>query len=145
MFDGLNISASALTAGRLRMDVISANMANADTTRAKKVNGEWQPYRRKIVEMAPMNGGFKTHFDQALAQKAGGVKVTRVVQDQTPFKLVYEPDNPEANQEGYVKLPNVDPLKEMVDLMSVTRSYEANVTVINANKNMLMKALEIGR
>lgn len=145
MFDGLNTSASALTAGRFRMDVISSNMANADTTRGKLVNGEWQPYRRKMVEMAPLQSNFQAHFNQAVGQSGGGVKVTKVTEDQTPFKMVYQPDHPDADKDGYVKLPNVDPLKEMVDLMSATRSYEANVTVINANKNILMKALEIGR
>ena len=74
-----------------------------------------------------------------------GVKVTRIVEDDTPFQLVYDPEHPDANEEGYVKMPNVDPLTEMVDLMSATRSYEANVTVFNASKNMLMKALEIGK
>lgn len=144
MFQGLNISASALTAQRLRMDVISSNMANADTTRSKKVNGEWQPYQRKIVEMAPVSGGFQTMLDHQMGN-SGGVRVTGIVKDPTPFKMVYQPDSPDADKNGYVKMPNVDPLKEMVDLMSATRSYEANVTVMNANKNMMMKALEIGK
>ena len=75
-----------------------------------------------------------------------GVKVTRISEDQeTPFKLVYDPTHPDANADGYVNMPNVDPLKEMVDLMSATRSYEANITVFNANKSMLTKALEIGK
>ncbi len=71
--------------------------------------------------------------------------MTKIVEDQTPFKLVYDPSHPDADENGYVQLPNVDPLKEMVDLMSATRSYEANVTVLNATKGMLMKALEIGK
>ncbi len=144
LFQGLNISGSALTAQRLRMDVISSNMANADTTRSKKVNGEWQPYQRKMVEMAPVNGGFQSALDDQMNNN-GGVKVSGIVNDTTPFKMQYQPDSPDADKNGYVKMPNVDPLKEMVDLMSATRSYEANVTVMNANKNMMMKALEIGK
>ncbi|MTT32284.1 flagellar basal body rod protein FlgC [Terrilactibacillus sp. BCM23-1] len=146
MFNGLNISASGLTAQRLRMDVISSNIANADTTRDKQVNGEWQPYRRKIVEMSPANSSFQSFLNQAVGSSTGsGVKVTKVTEDQTPFNMTYEPNNPDADNNGYVRTPNVDPLKEMVDLMNSQRSYEANVTVMNANKSMLTKALEIGK
>lgn len=145
MFQSFNVSASALTAQRLRMDVISANMANVDTTRAKMVDGKWHPYRRKMVVMQP-NESFSSFLNKAMNERsAGGVKVTKIVEDQTPFKLVYDPSHPDADENGYVQLPNVDPLKEMVDLMSATRSYEANVTVLNATKGMLMKALEIGK
>jgi flagellar basal-body rod protein FlgC len=148
IFHSLNTTASALTAQRLRMDVISSNMANADTTRAKLVNGQWQPYRRKMVVMEPNGSGFSSYLNVAMNRETAvgnGVKVTKITEDQTPFKLVYDPAHPDANEEGYVQLPNVDPLKEMVDLMSATRSYEANVTVFNATKGMLMKALEIGK
>ncbi|MBM7644352.1 flagellar basal-body rod protein FlgC [Scopulibacillus daqui] len=145
MFDGLNISASALTAQRLRMDVISSNMANMDTTRSKRVNGEWQPYRRKEIHLEQAKPEFRSFLQQAENHSPGGVKVKRITDDPTPFKEVYQPDNPHADKNGYVKMPNVDPLKEMVDLMSATRSYEANVTVLNANKNMLLKALDIGK
>lgn len=148
MFSGMGITASALTAGRLRMDVISSNMANVDTTRGKLVNGEWQPYKRKMVVLEPKSDSFNSHFHSALGNQNGsaaGVKVSKIVEDQTPFKLVYDPDNPDANRDGYVQLPNVDPLKEMVSLMSATRTYEANVTVFNSSKSMMMKALEIGK
>ncbi|MDE5412971.1 MAG: flagellar basal body rod protein FlgC [Bacillaceae bacterium] len=148
MFNGFNISASSLTAQRLRMDVISANMANAETTRANFVDGEWQPYRRKMVVMQPNQQNFSSYLNKAMNQSnhpGEGVKVSRIIEDRTPFKLMYQPEHPDADAEGYVKLPNVDPLREMVDLMSATRSYEANVTTLNATKNMLMKALEIGR
>ncbi|UOE92844.1 flagellar basal body rod protein FlgC [Alkalihalobacillus sp. LMS39] len=148
IFSGFNTTASALTAQRLRMDVVSSNMANADTTRANFVNGEWQPYRRKMVVLQPNQQHFSSHLQKAMGksdQAGEGVKVSRIVEDQSPFKLVYDPFHPDANAEGYVQLPNVDPLKETVDLMSATRSYEANVTTLNATKNMLMKALEIGR
>jgi flagellar basal-body rod protein FlgC len=151
IFHSMNITASALTAQRLRMDVVSSNMANADTTRAKLVDGQWEPYRRKSVVMAPKENGFSTFLAAAVDNQSqnsvgNGVKVTRIVEDEeTPFQLVYDPTHPDANEEGYVQLPNVDPLREMVDLMSATRSYEANVTVLNASKNLLMKALEIGK
>jgi flagellar basal-body rod protein FlgC len=149
IFQSLNTTASALTAQRLRMDVISSNMANVDTTRAKMVDGQWQPYRRKMVVTEANEGGFSTFLNAAINKRTAsignGVKVTKIVEDQTPFKLVYDPTHPDANNEGYVQLPNVDPLKEMVDLISATRSYEANVTVFNATKGMLMKALEIGK
>ncbi len=147
IFHSLNTSASALTAGRLRMDVISSNMANVDTTRGKLVDGQWQPYQRKMVVQQPQGNSFSSHLSNAMNHsKAGnGVKVTGIIEDNTPFQLVYNPDHPDANEDGYVALPNVDPIKEMVDLISATRSYEANVTVLNASKGMLMKALEIGK
>ncbi|MCA1059172.1 flagellar basal body rod protein FlgC [Rossellomorea aquimaris] len=151
LFTGMNTTASALTAQRLRMDVISSNMANVDTTRGKMVNGEWQPYQRKSVVMAPQENQFSSFLNQAMNTRdnhsvGNGVKVSRIEEDeQTPFKMVYDPEHPDANDEGYVRLPNVDPLREMVDLISATRSYEANVTVFNANKAMLMKSLEIGK
>lgn len=148
IFSAFNTSASALTAQRLRMDVISANMANQDTTRAQLVDGEWQPYRRKMVVLqAQPKRPFSSFLKSAMnAEQAGqGVKVSRIIEDQSPFKLVYQPEHPDADENGYVRMPNVDPLREMVDLIGATRSYEANVTVLNATKSMLMKALEIGR
>lgn len=147
IFNGMNISASALTAQRLRMDVVSANIANAETTRGKFVDGEWQPYQRKMVVMEPNHSTFSSHLSKAMGNTDGvnGVKVRAIIEDQTPFKLVYQPEHPDANEEGYVQLPNVDPLKEMIDLIGTTRSYEANVTALDAHKNMLLKALEIGR
>lgn len=149
IFSGFNASASALTAQRLRMDVVSSNIANAQSTRATvNENGEYEPYRRKMVELGADSGSFKSFLQrasQSSANQTGGVKVTNIVEDETPFNLEYNPAHPDADEEGYVHLPNVDPLKEMVDLMSATRSYEANVTSLNATKNMLMKALEIGK
>ncbi len=143
----MNTSASALTAGRLRMDVISSNMANVDTTRGTMVDGKWVPYKRKVVEMTPKQAGFSSFLNVAMKSNSDGegVKVTKIGEDNAPFKLVYDPTHPDANEKGYVELPNVDPLKEMVDLIASTRYYEANVTVFNANKGMLMKALEIGK
>lgn len=148
-FHAFNTSASALTAQRLRMDTISSNIANADSTRATvNENGEYEAYRRKMVVFQPNEKSFKNFLQKASntsANGGSGVKVQQIIEDQTPFKLVYNPNHPDANEAGYVELPNVDPLKEMVDLMSSTRSYEANVTALNATKGMLLKALEIGK
>lgn len=147
IFHSINTTASALTSQRLRMDVISSNMANVDSTRATMVNGEWVPYRRKSVVLEPKENGFSSFLNVAMnkGEVGNGVKVSRIVEDDTPFKAVYDPEHPDANEQGYVQMPNVDPLREMVDLISATRSYEANVTVLNASKGMLMKALEIGK
>lgn len=146
----MNNSASALTMNRLRMDVISSNVSNANTTRAQLVNGEWQPYRRKMVHIAPEGErAFSNVLQKAMSSNQssnlGGVKVTGIVEDQTPFQLLFDPTHPDADQDGYVRLPNVDIAKEMVDLISATRSYEANVTTFNAAKSMFSKALEIGK
>jgi flagellar basal-body rod protein FlgC len=151
MFDSLNISASALTAGRLRMDVISSNIANANSTRATMVNGKWEPYRRKMVEMEPRENAFNQVLqgkiqEQSQAQSnLQGVRVSGIVEDQTPFNMVYDPTNPDANANGYVMMPNVDLSKEMVDLLSASRAYEANVTAFNTGKSMMLKALELSR
>ncbi|MEC1749344.1 flagellar basal body rod protein FlgC [Bacillus mojavensis] len=147
-FQSLNVSASALTAQRLRMDVVSSNLANMDTTRAKQVNGEWLPYRRKMVSLQSKGESFSSILNSKMSGSGNvgnGGKVTKITEDNSDFNLVYDPTNPDANAEGYVQKPNVDPLKEMVDLVSSTRSYEANVTAMNASKGMLMKALEIGK
>ncbi|GAB3067371.1 flagellar basal body rod protein FlgC [Virgibacillus ainsalahensis] len=148
IFNSINASASALTAQRLRMDVVSSNIANAKTTRASiNDNGDYEPYRRKMVTVEPQDNSFRSFLHKATntGDASEGVKVTGIIEDDEPFKLSYNPVHPDANEDGYVALPNVDPLKEMVDLMSATRSYEANITSLNASKNMLMKALEIGK
>ena len=148
IFNSINSSASALTAERLRMDTISSNMANADSTRAKvDENGNFEPYRRKMTSLQPQQKSFSSFLNQATGRsnQATGVKVSSITEDQTPFKEVYNPNHPDANEAGYVQMPNVDPLKEMTDLMSATWSYEANMTTLNSSKNMLMKALEIGK
>jgi flagellar basal-body rod protein FlgC len=151
MFDSLNVSASALTAQRLRMDVISSNIANASTTRGALVNGKWEPYRRKMVVMEPREKAFNQVLQGEMEKqtqsqtKLQGVRVTGIVADQTPFNMVYDPTHPDANAEGYVRMPNVDLSKEMVDLLASSRSYEANVTAFNTGKSMMLKALELGR
>lgn len=146
MFNGFNTSASALTANRLRMDVVSSNIANAETTRSEFVDGEWQPYKRKVVQL--QENSFESQLQKAMGTQdssSEGVKVESIREDQEPFKLVYNPTHPDANEEGYVEMPNIDIVKEMVDMMSASRSYEANVTALNATKSMYMKALELGR
>lgn len=147
IFNSINTSASALTAQRLRMDVVSSNIANAQSTRAVlNENGEYEPYRRKMVVMQAEDNRFKSMLQNASnTSGSSGVKVSEIVEDGEPFKLVYNPEHPDANEAGYVEMPNVDPLQEMVDMMSSTRSYEANITTLNASKSMLMKALEIGK
>jgi flagellar basal-body rod protein FlgC len=148
-FSALETSASALTAERLRMDVIANNIANAETTRTP----EGGPYRRQMVVL-----GSRPSFAATLqgaggqAQPAGaadsvgrGVRVVQIVQDQRPFKLKYDPTNPDADANGYVQLPNVETVTEMVDLISASRAYEANVTALNAFKSMVSAALQIGR
>lgn len=147
--NGFDVSASALTAQRLRMDVISSNIANAETTRAKFVNGQYVPYARKMVVLEPTTTSFADVLNGKMngtaSTKAGGVKVAKIVEDQAPFKQVYDPTNPDADSNGYVQMPNVDIAKEMVDMITASRSYEANVTALNTTKAMFSKALEIGR
>jgi flagellar basal-body rod protein FlgC len=144
IFQSLSISGSALTASRLKLDVVSSNIANANTTRGEFVNGEWVPYRRKMVELqANQAASFDSLLKKELSLK--GVRVDKIVEDKTPFQAIYDPSHPDANEQGYVMMPNVDVTKEMVDLMATSRAYEANVTAFNAGKSMLVKALEIGR
>lgn len=144
MFKSMQISASGMTVQRLRMDVIAQNVANMNTTRT----ADGGPYRRRLV--AVQENIESIPFSQHLARsrdafRGKGVKATAIVEDPTPFKRVYDPGHPDADEEGYVLMPNVDTLKEMVDMISATRSYEANVTAFNAAKSMAVKGLEIGR
>jgi flagellar basal-body rod protein FlgC len=134
----MDISASGLTAQRMRMDVISENIANANTTRTE--NGG--PYRRRVTVLQEQPQTFSSVLKQATG---GGVAVSQIVEDMSDFEYEYDPDHPDADANGYVALPNVDEAEEIIDLMSSTRSYEANVTALNATKGMAMKALEIGR
>ena len=144
-FGGLEISASGLTAERLRMDVTAENLANAQTTRG--ANG--QPYRRKEVVLQEAPGSFGATLSRAMGSRAdangGGVQVAGVVEDQTPLKRVYDPGHPDADAQGYVTMPNVDTVTEMVDLISASRAYEANVTAMNAAKQMFAHTLELLR
>ena len=132
VFSGMRISASGLSAERLRMDVISSNVANVKTTRTE--NGG--AYVRKVAS-------FKENFDEKLGML--GVKAVAIEEDKSPLRKVYEPNHPDADEEGYVTMPNVNVLNEMADMMVATRSYEANVDTFNALKSMFSKALEIGK
>lgn len=132
----LDISASALTAQRVRMNVISENIANADITRT--ANGE--PYRRRVVSMGEKPSAFS---DALKSATGGGVMVTGIIEDSSDFEYEYDPTHPDANADGYVAFPNVDETEEIIDLMAASRSFDANVTALNATKSMAVKALEI--
>jgi flagellar basal-body rod protein FlgC len=144
MFGGLEISASGLTAQRLRMDVTAENLANAQTTKG----ADGQPYRRKEVVLREISqGGFGAQLTAAMGTGAksrpGGVEVAEIATDQTAGKMVYDPSHPDANAQGYVQMPNVDTVTEMVDLIDSSRAYEANVTAMQASKQMFTKTLDI--
>ena len=138
-FTAFNISASALSAQRIRMNVVSSNLANINSTETP----EGGPYRRKDVVFSASPA--PASFQEVLKDKLNEVNVVEIVDDSRPFKTVYDPYHPSADQNGYVSYPNVNVVEEMVNIMSATRSYEANVSVIKATKSMAQKALDIGR
>ncbi|MGI6296143.1 MAG: flagellar basal body rod protein FlgC [Armatimonadota bacterium] len=131
-----DISASGISAQRVRMDVIANNIANAETTRTP----EGGPYRRQRVT-------FRSIYDNTLSNHAtpAGVQVASVTQDPTDYRLVYDPGHPDSDASGYVKMPNVNVVEEMVNMISATRAYEANVTVMNATKSMIAAGIELGK
>jgi len=138
----LNIAGSALTAERLRMDVISQNIANKNTTRTE----DGGPYRRKQVIFQERGLDFQTILEKERGSAGqGGVRVARIVESDDPFVPVYDPNHPDANEEGYVMMPNINTSEEMVDFMAASRAYEANITALNIVKAMAMQALEIGK
>lgn len=142
-FRSLDISASGLTAQRMRMDVIAENIANISTTRTATGGA----YRRRYTEFQAID---PSSFSDVLSNSmdsvsGGGVRVTAIKEDQSPLKTVYDPTNADADANGYVQMPNVDLASEMVDMISATRAYEANVTALNAMKGLATKALEIGK
>jgi flagellar basal-body rod protein FlgC len=142
-FDSIDLAASGLTAERVRMDVTSENLANAQTT-----NGAGgQPYRRQEVVLEQVGGGFGATLAGAMgpgsAQAPGGVEVAGIVSDPTPDQLVYDPGHPGANAQGYVRMPNVNPVSEMTDLISESDSYQADVTAMNTAKTMYSKTLDL--
>lgn len=144
-FGSLDTSASGLTAQRLRLDVISQNMANASTTRTE----EGGPYKRKSVVFEQIQNESSSSFSSILNKKKqsgnNGVRVAQIVEDKSEGSLVYDPTHPDANEEGYVEMPNVNVIDEMVNMISASRSYEANVNSFNSMKSMFTKALEIGK
>ncbi len=138
LIDTLNIAASGLSAQRVRLQTISSNLANSSTTRTE----EGGPYRRKSPVFVARA---LDRFGDRLQQELHRVHVVRTVEDPRPGPVVYDPNHPDADDQGFVQLPNVDVLAEMVDLMNTTRSYEANTKVLDATREMAMQALEIGR
>lgn len=144
-FGSLDTSASGLTAQRLRLDVISQNMANASTTRT----ADGGPYKRKAVVFEQVQNDVNSSFGAILNKKkqsgCNGVRVAQIVEDESQGDLVYDPSHPDANEQGYVEMPNVNVIDEMVNMISASRSYEANVNSFNSMKAMFTKALEIGK
>lgn len=132
LFNTLRVSASGLSAERLRMDTITSNISNAQTTRG----ADGEAYKRKIAV-------FQENLDNELG--LNGVKAVAIVEDETPLQEVYDPTHPDSDENGYVTMPNVNILTEMADMIAASRSYEANAETLSASKTMFMKALEIGR
>jgi flagellar basal-body rod protein FlgC len=139
----MNVSSSALSAGRTRMNLISSNLANANATRTP----EGGPYKRKdaVFSATTVESRFNRALDGATSQQVRKVEVSEIVEDRNPPRLQYDPGHPDANPQGYVAMPNVNVVEEMADMIGATRAYEANVTAVQAAKSMAMKTLEIGR
>ena len=142
-FSAIDVSSSALSAGRTRMNLISSNLANANATRTP----EGGPYKRKdaVFSATPLESRFNRALDAATAQQVRKVEVTEIVEDLSPSRLQYDPGHPDANAQGYVAMPNVNTVEELADMIGATRAYEANVTAVQAAKSMALKTLEIGR
>ena len=143
VFGAMDVSATGMTAQQLRMDTISENIANVNTTRG----ADGRPYRRKTVVFNEKSyPTFSESLSMANKHNIGkGVKVTRIVEDPSEGRLVYDPAHPDASEDGYVTLPNVNTVTEMTNMIDATRAFEANVTVMNSTKGMAMKALDIGQ
>ncbi len=141
-FSAMTVSSSALTAERTRINLISSNLANANSTRS----AEGGPYKRKdaVFAATPMTEPFASVLNRA-GRAPDKVNVTSIVVDTTPPRMQYDPSHPDADPQGYVAMPNVNVLEEMADMISATRTYEANVTAAQAAKSMAMKTLELGR
>ena len=143
VFSAMNISASGMTAQRLRTDIIAQNIANVNTTRTE----DGTPYVRKTVVFSEKGvSAFSDIYTNAVGISGTGVKVSQIVEDdKTAMKKVYDPSHPDADEEGYVTYPNVNSVTEMTNLIDASRAYEANVTAFNATKAMALKGLEVGR
>lgn len=143
----MNVVGSGLTAQQLRLDVVSENITNRTTTRTEGGGA----YRRKMVvfeaegERSPFQAALDRAWGRGASGTAGGVRVTEIVEDPSDFKLVYDPEHPDANAEGYVEMPNVDLMQEMADAMAASQAYSANVTAFNVLKQVAAKGLEIGK
>ena len=141
IFTTMKISASALKAQRIRMNAISSNLANIETTRTP----DGGPYRKREVVFQSSQSGFADTLDNRLRDAVQGVKVAQVQVSSLPPMMVYNPSHPDANAQGLVAMPNINLVEETADMMSASRAYEANVTVVKSAKRMALKALEIGR
>ena len=145
LLGSMRASASALMAQRLRMDVIANNVANINTTQT----ADGGPFRRQTVVFAEKGREvpFRDFLGRAARQdtEGGGVTVTEIHEDNSPARRVFDPENPAADEEGYVLLPNIDVVTELTDLVSARRAYDASVTVLNATKSIALRALDIGR
>lgn len=142
LFSAMDVSASGLTAQRIRMNIISENMANINTTRTPQGG----PYIRKCVVMeAQPPESFSSYLPADLSSPPLGVRVTEVVEDPRGPKEEFDPGHPDANDQGVVQLPNINPIEEMVNLMVTSRTFEANITAFNMAKGMALRALEIGK
>lgn len=141
--NAMDISASGLTAQRGRMNLIAMNLSHMHTSRTEA----GVPYRAKmpIFSTVPVYKGFRGRLKNLLDRQLKAVKITDIIEDQRDFKMIFDPSHPDADQFGYVLMPNIDVVEEMVDMLSAKRSYEANVTAFSASKNMALKALEILR
>ncbi|MFL5816416.1 MAG: flagellar basal body rod protein FlgC [Conexibacter sp.] len=144
LFDAIDVAGSGLAAERLRMDVTAGNLANAQTTQG----ADGQPYRRREVVLQEAQAGgqsFGSILASASASPVNGVQVAGIVEDPAAPRRVYDPGHPDADAQGYVSLPNVNPVTEMVDLIGASRTYEANVTAMQAAKQLFSKTLELLR
>jgi len=143
IYDALRTSSSGLSAQRMRMNLISANLANVNTTRTP----EGGPYRRKevVFEARAKSASFRDVLQSRQGRQPAEVIATKVFDDPRPPVLKFDPGHPDADGQGYVRLPNVNMMEEMVNMISATRSYEANVAAVKASKDMALKALEIGK
>lgn len=141
-FTALDVSSSAMNAERTRMNLISGNLANTNSTRT----AEGGPYKRKdaIFTASPLSTGFSSALSRA-NQNLSKVSVTGIIEDTAAPRLQYDPTHPDADSKGYVELPNINVIEEMADMISATRTYEANVTAAQAAKSMALKTLELGR
>ncbi len=141
IFNTFKVSSSALKANTIRLNTISSNLANIETSSTP----EGGPYKKKSVYFESQDLSFQKELEGNMRNAVQGVKVTKILEDDSPARKVYNPSHPDAREDGYVEMPNINVLKEMVDMMSATRAYQANVTTIKSAKRMALKALEIGR
>ena len=149
----INIVGSGLTAQQLRLDIVAENVTNSQTTRTENGGGA---YRRKIVVFEAVSGrdtfrdvmaraAVKAVSNTAAPPNAGGVRVTQILEDEAPMKIIYDPTHPDADEDGYLEMPNVDMVKEIADAMAASRAYASNVTAFNTLKSVISSGLEIGR